>query len=90
MPGFDVGMEIVDDNAVGVIVRPTNLYAVVRYDRGADHYDVTVTKDDAGPKHIQGVYCDQLGSLISDQTRKNRNMPMFQITDGEGNLLAEG
>ena len=90
VPQFDVTMEVVDDNAIGVIVRPTDSYAVVRYDAGADHYDVTITKDDDGPKHIQGVYCDQLGEIVFGDKAKNWTLPFFQITDEDGNVIAEG
>lgn len=80
VPGKHVGMEVLDENTVGITVVPTGVTATVTYEEGPDLYSVSVKKHtEDEPTEYTGVYCDMLGELIFGINAEPASFPMVEL-----------
>lgn len=98
-PGFDVLMEPVEHyglDGLRVTLHPFGdeadyLCAVFTYDLASDTYDALVQRGHGTEaEEMSNVYCDDLGEILFGDEAKPWTAPYFQITDGDGNIIAEG
>jgi hypothetical protein len=88
LPGRHIGMAPVDERTVLVLVGPTGVLAVVRYEPGPDLYSVVVNRSGGETREFDGVYCDQLGELIFGVDAGAWTLPMGAIiTEGDDGQL---
>jgi len=94
-PGYDVGIEILDESTVRVVLYPHDAEqrrsVDVRYDAGPDTYTVTAHPPGAQGDPISDVYCDQLGELIFGNAALPWRQPFggIQILDEHGDVESE-
>lgn len=92
-PGVDIGMEPLNPTTLLVRVLPAepnherSCDAHITLDEGRDLYDVTVFQRGEKAKH-EGVFCDQLGTLIFGEYAGEWSLPFGAIIteDHDGNI----
>lgn len=83
VPGRDVGMTVVDETALELALLDAGTItqrAVVRYQPGPDHYQVSFTGPQRTSEHDR-VYCDDLGPLIFGAEAKPLPGPLVVVGD---------